>query len=77
MNSQVAILKMLPSLDIVSAINELLRELQDRKEHILDYENCDMSLDRVEYHKAEDINGESFGDGSDNFYCFFEEIRDA
>lgn len=74
MNSQVAVLKMLPSLDIIVVINELLRELQDRKCYILDYENCEMYLDRVEYHKSEDIDGEKFGDGSDNLYCFFEAV---
>ena len=40
----------------------------------LDYENCDMSLDHVEYHKAEDIDGEKFGDVSDNLYCFFKAV---
>ena len=41
---------------------------------ILDYENCDMSLDHVEYHKAEDIDGEKFGDASDNLYAFFKVV---
>lgn len=36
-----------------------------------------MSLDHVEYHKAEDINGEKFGDGTDNLYCFFEEVPEC
>ena len=74
MSKQVAIMKLLPSLEIASCINELLRELQSRGDFIRDYENCDMSLDHVEYHKAEDINGEKFGDGTDNLYCFFEEV---
>lgn len=74
MNKQAAILKLLPSLEIVSCINELLRELQSRGDYILDYENCDMSLDHIEYHKAEDIDGEKFGDASDNLYCFFKVV---
>lgn len=56
MNNQTAIIKLLPSLEIAGCINELLRELQSRGDYILDYENCDMSLDHVEYHKAEDID---------------------
>mgnify|MGYP006870776149 FL=1 len=52
----------------------MLRELQSRGDYILDYENCDMSLDHVEYHKAEDIGGEKFGDASDNLYCFFKAV---
>nr|DAZ65239.1 MAG TPA: hypothetical protein [Caudoviricetes sp.] len=74
MNKQAAILKLLPSLEIVSCINELLRELQSRGDYILDYENCNMSLDHIEYHKAEDTDGEQFGDGSDNLYCFFKAV---
>lgn len=74
MNSQVAILKMLPSLEIVAAINELLIELQNRGDYVFDYENCDCSLDHIEYHKAEDIHGQKFGDGTDNLYCFFKEV---
>lgn len=77
MNNQTAIIKLLPSLEIAGYINELLRELQSRGDHILDYENRDMSLDHVEYHKAEDINGEKFGDGTDNLYCFFEEVPEC
>lgn len=52
----------------------MLRELQSRGDYILDYENCDMSLDHVEYHKAEDIDGEKSGDVSDNLYCFFKAV---
>lgn len=74
MNKQAAILKLLPSLEIVSCINEFLRELQSRGDYILDYENCDMSLDHIEYHKAEDTDGEQFGDESDNLYCFFKAV---
>lgn len=65
MSKQIAIMKLFPSLEIAGCINELLRELQSRGDYILDYENCDMSLDHVEYHKAEDIDGEKFGDVSD------------
>lgn len=68
------LLELLPSLEIAGCINELLRELQSRGDYILDYENCDMSLDHVEYHKAEDIDGEKFGDASDNLYCFFKAV---
>ena len=74
MSKQIAIMKLLPSLEIAGCINELLRELQSRGDHILDYENCDMSLDHVEYHKAEDVNEEKFGDVSDNLYCFFKAV---
>lgn len=75
MSKQIAIMKLLPSLEIAGCINELLRELQSRGDYILDYENRDMSLDHVEYHKAEDIDGEKFGDASDNLYCFFKAVR--
>lgn len=74
MSKQIAIMKLLPSLEIAGCINELLRELQSRGDYILDYENCEMSLDRVEYHKALDINGEKSGDASDNLYCFFKAV---
>ena len=74
MSKQIAIMKLLPSLEIAGCINELLRELQARGDYILDYENCDMSLDHVEYRKAEDIDGEKFGDASDNLYCFFKAV---
>ena len=74
MSKQIAIMKLFPSLEIAGCINELLRELQSRGDRILDYENCDMSLDHVEYHKAEDIDGEKFGDASDNLYCFFKAV---
>lgn len=70
---QIEKMKLLPSLEIAEVINSLLRELQSRRDYILDYENCEMFLDHVEYHKAEDIDQESFGDGSDNLYCFFQE----
>ena len=47
MSKQIAIMKLLPSLEIAGCINELLRELQSRGDYILDYENCDMSLDHL------------------------------
>lgn len=75
MQNQIAVLKLQTSPEICSIINELLRELQDRKHYILDYENCDCHLDHIEYHKAEDIHGNKSGDGSDNFYCFFQEDK--
>ena len=62
MSKQIAIMKLLPSLEIAGCINELLRELQSRGDYI------------VEYHKAEDIDGEKFGDASDNLYCFFKAV---
>lgn len=71
---QIASIKLLPSLEIAEVINSLLRELQSRRDYILDFENCDMFLDHVEYHKAEDTKEKSFGDGSDNMYCFFKEV---
>ena len=77
MSKQVAIMKLLPSLEIAGCINELLRELQSRGDCILDYENCEMSLDHIESHKAEDIDGEKLGDGTDNLYCFFEEVQEC
>lgn len=70
---QIEKMKLLPSLEIAEVINSLLRELQSRRDYIFDYENYEMFLDHVEYHKAEDINQEGFGDGSDNLYCFFQE----
>ena len=67
-------LKVIKAFLLELLINELLRELQSRGDYVLDYENCDMSLDHVEYHKAEDIDGEKFGDVSDNLYCFFKAV---
>lgn len=60
MSKQIAIMKLLPSLEIASCINELLRELQSRGDYILDYENCEMSLDHVECRET------------DTLYCFFK-----
>ena len=56
MSKQIAIMKLLPSLEIAGCINELLRELQSRG----DYENCDMSLGHIECHET------------DTLYCFFK-----
>ena len=39
---QIAKMKLLPSLEIAEVINSLLRELQSRRDYILDYENCEM-----------------------------------
>lgn len=60
MSKQIAIMKLLPSLEIAGCINELLRELQARGDYILDYENCDMSLDHIECHETNTL------------YCFFK-----
>lgn len=40
MSKQIAIMKLLPSLEIAGCINELLRELQSRGDCILDYETA-------------------------------------
>lgn len=82
MNKQIAVMKLLPTLDIVEGINELLRELQSRGDSVLDFENCEMSLDHIEYHAAEGWAPwgkaiPSVGDGSDNLYCFFKEVSEC
>ena len=73
-------LKLLPTMELITTINELLEELNRRKAYILDWENPDMYLNYLEYHCA----GGTFpgggqnparGDGSDNVYCFFSEVR--
>lgn len=76
---ETSMLRMLPTLTLAQVINDLLREMQSRGDHILDYENADMYLDRIEYHtgdRKEDackiIPGE--GDKSDNLYCFFKAV---
>lgn len=76
---ETSMLRMLPTLTLAQVINDLLREMQSRGDHILDYENADMYLDRIEYHagdRKEDackiISGE--GDRSDNLYCFFKAV---
>ena len=73
-------LKLLPTMELITTVNELLEELNRRKAYILDWENPDMYLNHLEYHCA----GGTFldggqnpvrGDGSDNVYCFFNEVR--
>lgn len=72
-------LKLLPTMELIATVNELLGELNKRKEYILDWENPDMYLNHLEYHCAGGAfsNGEKNpvrGDGSDNVYCFFEAV---
>ena len=67
------------SVEIVRQINVLLELLNGRKHFIVDYENPDMYLGRVEYHQGDYIGKDGkivkgLGDCSDNFYCFFEEV---
>ena len=76
---ETSMIRLLPTLTLAQIINDLLREMQKRGDHILDYENADMYLDRIEYHagdRKEDackiIPGE--GDRSDNLYCFFKAV---
>ena len=73
-------LKLLPTMELITTVNELLLEFNRRKAYILDWENPDMYLNHLEYHCAGGIfpNGEqnqTRGDGSDNVYCFFSEVR--
>lgn len=76
-------LKLLPTMELITTVNELLEELNRRKAYILDWENPDMYLNHLEYHCVGGIfsNGEqnsARGDGSDNVYCFFSEVgKDA
>lgn len=67
-------LKLLPTMELITTVNELLSELNKRKQYIIDWENPDMYLNHLEYHKGEDIDGEKFGDASDNLYCFFKAV---
>lgn len=76
---ETSMIRMLPTLTLAQVINDLLREMQRRGDHILDYENANMYLDRIEYHagdRKEDackiIPGD--GDRSDNLYCFFKAV---
>ena len=73
----IAAVKLQTSPEICDVINELLQELRIREHPVLDYENPDCRLDRIEYHKAEDIGGEMYGDESDNLYCFFQNASDS
>ncbi len=76
---ETSMIRLLPTLTLAQIINDLLREMQKRGDYILDYENADMYLDRIEYHagdRKEDackiIPGD--GDRSDNLYCFFKAV---
>lgn len=76
---ETSMIRLLPTLTLAQIINDLLREMQKRGDHILDYENADMYLDRIEYHAGDRkenackiIPGE--GDRSDNLYCFFKAV---
>ena len=82
MNEQVAILKLLPSSEIMDCINELLQELKARKTFVIDFENPDTYLDHFEYHAAAGWlpwgnSTPPVGDGSDNLYCFFETLEEV
>lgn len=73
-------LKLLPTMELITTANELLEELNRRKAYILDWENPDMYLNHLEYHCAGGTfpNGDqnpARGDGSDNVYCLFSEVR--
>lgn len=79
LNKQIDTMKRLPTLEIMKYINELLKELQSRNCYVLDFENPDCSLDHIEYHAAEGWlpkgkTTPATGDGTDNLYCFFENI---
>lgn len=69
--------KMKTSPEIIDDLNGILQVLKSRNHLILDFENPDCRLDHIEYHKAEDINGEKSGDGSDNLYCFFRGVASS
>lgn len=73
-------LKLLPTMELITTINELLGELNKRKQYIIDWENPDMYLNHLEYHSASGILpgggiAPARGDGSDNVYCFFNEVE--
>ena len=76
---EISMLRMLPTLTLARIINDLLREMQSRGDRILDYENADTYLDRIEYHAADGKSGigmiePGVGDRTDNLYCFFKEV---
>lgn len=81
-NLHLEALKELNSADITECINDLLQELKHREHYILDHENPDAVPDHIEYHAAEaklpwgEIRPAT-GDGSDNLYCFFEEVTEC
>ena len=73
-------LKLLPTMELITTVNELLSELNKRKQYIIDWENPDMYLNHLEYHSASGILpgggiSPARGDGSDNVYCFFSEVE--
>ena len=73
-------LKLLPAMELITTINELLSELNKRKQYIIDWENPDMYLNHLEYHSAGGLLpgggiNPARGDGSDNVYCFFSEVE--
>lgn len=73
-------LKLLPTMELITTVNELLSELNKRKQCIIDWENPDMYLNHLEYHSASEILpgggiAPARGDGSDNVYCFFSEVE--
>ena len=73
-------LKLLPTMELITTVNELLSELNKRKQYIIDWENPDMYLNHLEYHSASgSLPGGCIdparGDGSDNVYCFFSEVE--
>lgn len=50
--------------EISGVINKLLKVLKDKNTEIIDFENPDTCLDRIEYHKDDD-----------ELYCFFRNAR--
>lgn len=52
-------LKLLPTMELITTVNELLGELDRREAYILDWENPDMYLNHLEYHCA----GGAFSNG--------------
>ena len=76
-------LKLLPTMELITTVNELLSELNKRKQYIIEWENQDMYLHHLEYHSASRLLpgggiNPARGDGSDNVYCFFSEVgKDA
>lgn len=63
---------------LLNMLNDILRSLNQNGIHIIDHENPDTYLDRIEYHKADSIvDGQiisGVGDSSDNLYCFFKNL---
>lgn len=73
-------LKLLPTMELIATVNELLSELNKRKQYVIDWENPDMYLNHLEYHSASGLLlgggvDPARGDGSDNVYCFFNEVE--